>query len=110
MLRAFGLASRGAAGQSYVFPARPEDGEQFDRLMAWVWAHAGDEKPNVLNADLIPFAYSERRMSGNTSELPGHEPDGDPGGGGGHAGRGPGTRQGPSGRSALRKKGVIKVG
>ncbi|MGA9754216.1 MAG: hypothetical protein WBV23_03650 [Desulfobaccales bacterium] len=59
VLRAFGLASRGAAGQSYVFPARPEDGEQFDRLMAWVWAHAGDEKPNVLNADLIPFAYSE---------------------------------------------------
>ena len=27
--------------------------------MAWVFAHAGDEKPNVLNADLIPFAYSE---------------------------------------------------
>ena len=31
----------------------------FRRLMAWVFAHAGDEKPNVLNADLIPFAYSE---------------------------------------------------
>jgi hypothetical protein len=59
VLRAFGLAARGAAGQSYVFPARPEDGEQFDRLMAWVLTHAGDEKPNVLNADLIPFAYSE---------------------------------------------------
>ncbi|MGB8993640.1 MAG: LamG domain-containing protein [Desulfobaccales bacterium] len=59
MLRAFGLAARGAAGQGYVFPARPEDAEHFDRLMAWVWAHAGDTKPNVLNADLIPFAYSE---------------------------------------------------
>ena len=58
-LRAFGLAARGAAGQAYVFPGRPEDREHFEALMAWVWGHAGDEKPNVLNADLIPFAYSE---------------------------------------------------
>ena len=59
VLRAFGLASRGAAGQAFVFPAIAADREHFDALMAWVFDHAGDEKPNVLNADLIPFAYSE---------------------------------------------------
>jgi hypothetical protein len=58
-LRAFGMAVRGAAGQAFVFPAGPDDQDHFDALMAWVFAHAGDEKPNVLNADLIPFAYSE---------------------------------------------------
>jgi hypothetical protein len=58
-LRAFGLAAQGAAGQAYVFPSKPEDQEHFDTLMAWVFAHTGDEKPNVLNADLIPFYYSE---------------------------------------------------
>ena len=59
VLRAFGMAVQGAAGQAYVFPAGPDDRDHFDALMAWVFAHAGDEKPNVLNADLIPFAYSE---------------------------------------------------
>jgi hypothetical protein len=59
VIRAFGLAAQGAAGQAYVFPAGPDDREHFDALMAWVWGHAGDEKPNVLNADLMPFAYSE---------------------------------------------------
>ena len=59
VLRAFGLAARGAAGQAYLFPAVPQDQEHFDALMAWVWAHTGDAKPNVLNADLIPFTYSE---------------------------------------------------
>ena len=59
VLRAFGMAIRGAAGQAFVFPAGPADQEHFDTLMAWVFAHAGDQKPNVLNADLIPFAYSE---------------------------------------------------
>ena len=59
VLRAFGLASRGAAGQAFVFPALAADQEHFDAMMAWVFDHAGDEKPNVLNADLIPFAYSE---------------------------------------------------
>ena len=59
VLRAFGMAVRGAAGQAFVFPAGPDDREHFDALMAWVWTHTGDEKPNVLNADLIPFAYSE---------------------------------------------------
>ncbi len=59
VLRAFGMAVEGAAGQAFVFPAGPDDRDHFDALMAWVFAHAGDEKPNVLNADLIPFAYSE---------------------------------------------------
>ncbi|MEJ2671233.1 MAG: hypothetical protein P8168_03315 [Deltaproteobacteria bacterium] len=59
VLRAFGIAARGAAGQAYIFPAQPEDLEHFDTLMAWVFAHAGDEKPNILNADRIPFYYSE---------------------------------------------------
>jgi hypothetical protein len=58
-LRAFGIAARGAAGQAYVFPSLPEDREHFNALTAWVFAHVGDEKPNVLNADLIPFYYSE---------------------------------------------------
>jgi hypothetical protein len=59
VLRAFGIAARGAAGQAYVFPAQPEDAEHFDTLANWVLDHAGDEKPNVLNADKIPFYYSE---------------------------------------------------
>ena len=59
VLRAFGLAVNGAAGQAFVFPAGPDDRDHFDALMAWVFAHAGDEKPNVLNADWMPFAYSE---------------------------------------------------
>jgi hypothetical protein len=59
VLRAFGLAARGAAGQAFVFPATAQDREHFDALMAWTLAHSGDEKPNVLNADLIPFTVSE---------------------------------------------------
>jgi hypothetical protein len=59
VLRAFGIAARGAAGQAYVFPAKSEDQEHFTTLASWVFAHVGDEKPNVLNADKIPFYYSE---------------------------------------------------
>ncbi len=59
VIRTFGLAARGAAGQAFVFPARVADRDHFDTLMTWLWAHAGDEKPNLLNADLIPFYYSE---------------------------------------------------
>ena len=58
-LRAFGIAAQGVVGQAYVFASRPEDREHFEALTAWVFAHAGDEKPNVLNADRIPFYYSE---------------------------------------------------
>ncbi len=94
-LRAFGIAAQGVAGQAYVFPSGPEDREHFDALTAWVFAHVGDEKPNVLNADLIPFYLQRGRgCLGQRPELPGHGPDGHPGGGGGHGGCGPGARQG----------------
>ncbi len=59
VLQAFGLAVNGAAGQSYRFAASPEDRSHFDALFSWLWAHSGDEKPNILNADLIPFYYAE---------------------------------------------------
>ena len=59
ILQAFGLAVNGAVGQAYVFPATPQDTAHFEALFAWVFHHAGDGKPNVLNADLIPFSYTE---------------------------------------------------
>jgi hypothetical protein len=59
VLRAFGIAARGVAGQAYIFPYLPQDQEHFNTLMTWIFAHTGDDKPNVLNADLIPFYYSE---------------------------------------------------
>jgi hypothetical protein len=59
VLRAFGLAAHGAAGQAYRFPGLDEDRQHFEAMTAWVFDHAGDSKPNVLNADLIPFAYTE---------------------------------------------------
>jgi hypothetical protein len=59
VLRAFGLAVNGAAGQAYRFPSLAADRQHFEALMSWVFDHAGDEKPNVLNADLIPFVYAE---------------------------------------------------
>ncbi|MFH1595015.1 MAG: LamG-like jellyroll fold domain-containing protein [Pseudomonadota bacterium] len=58
-LRVFGLAVNGGPGQSYRFVATAQDRDHFDTLASWILAHAGDEKPNVLNADLIPFSYSE---------------------------------------------------
>ena len=59
VLQAFGLAVNGVPGQSYRFPTIPEDRCHFDALIAWLLAHTGDAKPNALNADLIPFTYSE---------------------------------------------------
>jgi hypothetical protein len=58
-LQAFGVAVNGVAGQRYRFPALAADQAQFDALIAWIMAHAGDAKPNVVNRDLIPFTYSE---------------------------------------------------
>ena len=40
-------------------PAFAEDAAHFDTLMNWLFQHAGDAKPNLLNADLIPFTYLE---------------------------------------------------
>ena len=93
-LRAFGIAAQGVVGQAYVFASRPEDREHFDALTAWVFAHAGDEKPNVLNADRIPFYYSEAAdVWDNAPNYLAMRPDGYPGGGGGHGGCSPGARQ-----------------
>jgi hypothetical protein len=57
--QAFGLAALGQAGQAYRFPAISEDAAHFEALVAWMFAHAGDAKPNLLNGDLIPFSYLE---------------------------------------------------
>ena len=59
VLRAFGLAVNGRAGQAYQFSATSDDRAHFDALLAWTFAHAGDGKPNLLNADLVPFSYLE---------------------------------------------------
>jgi hypothetical protein len=58
-LQVFGLAMNGAAGQAYPFAATAQDEAHFQTLWDWVMANAGDAKPNVLNADGIPFTYSE---------------------------------------------------
>ncbi len=57
--QAFGLAAQGRTGQRWRFPATPEDAAHFEALVTWMFAHAGDAKPNLLNADLIPFSYME---------------------------------------------------
>jgi hypothetical protein len=57
--QAFGVAAFGLAGQAYRFPGIPEDKAHFEALLTWIFAHAGDAKPNLLNADLIPFSYME---------------------------------------------------
>ncbi len=59
VLQAFGLAVNGAAGQRYRFTTQTADQAHFETLFNWIMAHAGDDKPNVVNADLIPFTYSE---------------------------------------------------
>ncbi|MGQ9687263.1 MAG: LamG-like jellyroll fold domain-containing protein [Desulfobaccales bacterium] len=59
VIQAFGLAAFGLAGEAYHFPTVPEDAAHFQSLMTWLFQHAGDSKPNLLNADLIPFTYLE---------------------------------------------------
>ncbi len=59
VLQAFGLAVNGRAGQAYTFASTPEDQAHFEALMSRTFAHSGDVKPNILNADLIPFSYGE---------------------------------------------------
>jgi hypothetical protein len=58
-IQAFGLAAYGLKGEAYHFPTIPEDAGHFETLRGWLFAHAGDAKPNLLNADLIPFSYLE---------------------------------------------------
>jgi hypothetical protein len=59
VIQAFGVAAYGLKGESYHFPAIPEDTSHFTALMDWLFAHAGDAKPNLLNADLLPFTLRE---------------------------------------------------
>lgn len=59
VIQAFGLAADGLKGAALPFPGIPEDATHFDTLMNWLFQHAGDAKPNLLNADLIPFTYLE---------------------------------------------------
>jgi len=59
VIQAFGLAAHGLTGAAYQFPGLPEDATHFTALMNWLFAHAGDAKPNLLNADLMPFTLLE---------------------------------------------------
>lgn len=56
---AFGLAVTGRPGQAYVFASIQEDHDHFHNMVNQFLAMSGDSKPNVLNADLIPFSYVE---------------------------------------------------
>jgi len=57
--QAFGLAAQGLTGQAYPFPSIPEDAAHFEALLNWLFTHAGDVKPNILNSQLIPYIYCE---------------------------------------------------
>ena len=59
VIQAFGVAAYGLTGEAYHFPGLPEDTDHFTALMDWLFQHAGDAKPNLLNADLLPFTYLE---------------------------------------------------
>jgi hypothetical protein len=59
VIQAFGLAAHGLKGEAYHFPSIPEDTAHFTGLMDWLFGHAGDAKPNLLNADLLPFTLLE---------------------------------------------------
>ncbi|MFI5331429.1 MAG: hypothetical protein ACHQ2F_10430 [Desulfobaccales bacterium] len=57
--QAFGLAVTGRPGQAYAFASTQADHDHFLNMVNQFFAMAGDGKPNVLNADLIPFSYVE---------------------------------------------------
>jgi hypothetical protein len=52
---AFGLAVVGRTGAAYSYPFTAADETHFQNILANFWAMSGDSKPNLLNADLIPF-------------------------------------------------------
>jgi len=56
---AFGMAVVGRAGAAYRYPYEAADEVHYQNIMANFWAMSGDTKPNLLNADLIPFTYVE---------------------------------------------------
>ncbi|MCL6620466.1 MAG: phage tail protein [Syntrophobacterales bacterium] len=59
MAHAFGLAVTGRPGQAYSFPASEHDDTHFRNMVQQFFTMSGDHKPNVLNADGIPFACVE---------------------------------------------------
>lgn len=56
---AFGLAVTGRSGQVYQFPATPADIDYFESILGRFFSLSGDSKPNLLNADTIPFTIIE---------------------------------------------------
>ncbi|RJR38675.1 MAG: hypothetical protein C4567_12400 [Deltaproteobacteria bacterium] len=56
---AFGLAATGRSGQVFSFPDAANADIQFGAMMSRFFALSGDSKPNLLNADTIPFTIIE---------------------------------------------------
>lgn len=56
---AFGMALVGRAGQAYRYPYEPADEIHYQKMMENFWLMSGDTKPNLLNADLIPYHDAE---------------------------------------------------
>ena len=57
--QAFGLSVTGRPGQAFSFPSTQADQDHFEAMIGQFQTMSGDGKPNVLNADGIPFTYSE---------------------------------------------------
>ena len=57
--QAFGLSVTGRARQAFSFPSIQADHDHFEAMIGQFQTMSGDGKPNVLNADGIPFTYSE---------------------------------------------------
>ncbi len=56
---AFGLAINGRPGSTYTFTSTADDRGHFEGMINQFLTMSGDSKPNVLNADLLPFARVE---------------------------------------------------
>lgn len=56
---AFGLAVTGRPGQAHDFAETQNDRSHFQNMVQKFFVMSGDSKPNVLNSDLIPFAFVE---------------------------------------------------
>jgi hypothetical protein len=65
---AFGLAVTGRPWSSYTFSTISEDHTHFHNMINQFFAMSGDSKPNVLNADLLPFSLVEN--ADNWSQAP----------------------------------------
>jgi len=60
---AFGLAITGRPGQTYTFTSTANDLTHFNNMYSKFMTMAGNSKPNVLNADLVPFSIVENADS-----------------------------------------------